>query len=118
MSTGRAQDPLALLTPRGRQIFTLIGQGYRPAEIGTMLGIARKTVNVHCERILIRLGLDTSTELQKLACATTTQRLRAALAVAIRDFATVSDLAGHATPAGVHAQSSIKRILPAAECAT
>lgn len=106
----RARDPLAELSPRERQIFDLIGQGYRPAEIGTMLGIAADTVGVHRGRMLAKLGIANSIELEKLACAIATQRLRTALNTAVNDFATVADLAGPASSAGAYALAAIGRI--------
>ena len=114
-ATLRAQALLARLTPRERQIFDLVGIGLRCAEISQRLGIAPGTVDAHKSRILLKLGIDSSTELRKFACGITTQRLRTALAAATRDLETVADLAGHTTPAGAHALSSIKRIASAAE---
>lgn len=45
-----------LLTPREREIFDLISQGFSNKEIAAALHIAEQTVKAHVSRILVKLG--------------------------------------------------------------
>lgn len=51
------------LTPRQRQIVTLIAQGKTNAEIGSELGLSRRSVETHRYRLIRQLGLKNSAEL-------------------------------------------------------
>jgi DNA-binding NarL/FixJ family response regulator len=46
-----------LLTPRQRQVFQLVAEGYRNREIAERLGISVKTVESHREALMERLGV-------------------------------------------------------------
>jgi len=55
------------LTPRQREVLTLIAEGLSNREIGERLGISVKTVERHRENIMRRLNLHSRTELVKYA---------------------------------------------------
>jgi two-component system response regulator NreC len=55
------------LTPRQRQVLTLIAEGLSNTEIAERLGISTKTVARHRENIMARLNLHSRTELVKYA---------------------------------------------------
>lgn len=114
----RAQDRLAKLAPRERQVFDLIGAGYKTNDIADVLSLSERTIDCYRRNIRDKLRIGTAAELSKVASAAVTQKLREALDAAARDLETVADLAGHTTPAGAHALSSIERIASVAEPAT
>lgn len=62
-----AEDPLARLSPREREIVGLVVGGARNQEIATELGISPGTVKVHLHRIYEKLGLRNRTELALFA---------------------------------------------------
>ena len=53
------------LTPREKEVFGVISQGLTHREIGNMLGISPRTVEVHKGRIMEKLGVKTMAELIK-----------------------------------------------------
>jgi len=55
-STG-GQDPLAALTPREHDVFTLVSRGMTNSEIAERLIVGEGTVKTHVARILAKLGL-------------------------------------------------------------
>ena len=55
------------LTPREREVLTLMGQGRSNAEIATLLSIAPRTAKVHVQNILSKLGATNRTEAVSLA---------------------------------------------------
>ena len=60
-------NPLAELTPREFDIFCLMAKGYSVREASTQLSISVKTVGNYVTLIKEKLGVNTSTELVKLA---------------------------------------------------
>jgi two-component system response regulator NreC len=64
---GDEQRSYGELTPRQRQVLTLIGDGLSNAEIAGLLEISAKTVARHRENIMARLNLHSRTELVKYA---------------------------------------------------
>lgn len=63
---GRSVDLLQeTLTPREKEVFGVISQGLTHREIGDMLGISPRTVEVHKGRIMEKLGVKTLAELIK-----------------------------------------------------
>ena len=58
---------LETLSDREQQVLELIAQGLTGPQIGEQLGISRKTVARHRERIMAKLNLHSSTELVKFA---------------------------------------------------
>jgi DNA-binding NarL/FixJ family response regulator len=61
------QQSYDMLTPRQREVLTLIAEGMTNTEIGERLGISSKTVARHRENIMGRLDLHSRTELVKYA---------------------------------------------------
>jgi LuxR family transcriptional regulator, quorum-sensing system regulator SdiA len=45
-----------LITPREREILTLVADGLTSSEIGMMLGISERTVEWHLLRVVDRIG--------------------------------------------------------------
>jgi DNA-binding NarL/FixJ family response regulator len=64
---GRAEDALAVLSEREREVFRLAAECLITREIARELCISRKTVDTHLYRIHRKLGLRTSAELVRLA---------------------------------------------------
>ena len=54
---GAEEDPQALLTPRQREILTLIAQGKTTGQIATELTISNKTVETHRSQLMARLDI-------------------------------------------------------------
>ncbi|MDR0415940.1 MAG: response regulator transcription factor [Propionibacteriaceae bacterium] len=52
-----ATDPLAVLTPRERDVFDGVVAGHSNAEIGSRLSVSETTVKTHVANILTKLGL-------------------------------------------------------------
>jgi DNA-binding CsgD family transcriptional regulator len=53
------------LTPREKEVLGVISQGLTHRQIGDMLGISPRTVEVHKGRIMDKLGVKTLAELIK-----------------------------------------------------
>jgi DNA-binding NarL/FixJ family response regulator len=60
-------DPLALLTPRQREILQLVAEGRSAKEIGSTLQISARTVESHKYQMMETLGLRTNADLIRLA---------------------------------------------------
>jgi len=63
------RQKLASLTPREREIMTLVLAGYANKTIGARLGISHRTVEIHRSRILHKTGSTSFLELAQLATA-------------------------------------------------
>jgi DNA-binding NarL/FixJ family response regulator len=50
-------DPVASLTPRQREILTLIAEGHNTKEIAFRLGLSAKTVEAHRTQLMERLDI-------------------------------------------------------------
>lgn len=61
-----AKARLNQLTGRERDVVRLLTKGYRNREIGTMLGISHRTVDVHRTNLMRRLGTSRLAELVEL----------------------------------------------------
>jgi len=61
-----AQDPFGL-TPRERQVLTLLAEGATNRQIGEALYMAEKTASVHVSRILAKLGVQGRTQAAAVA---------------------------------------------------
>jgi DNA-binding NarL/FixJ family response regulator len=59
--------PLEALTPRERQVLTLLAEGKRPREIAQELAISVKTAEVHKQNLMNKLELHTAAELTRFA---------------------------------------------------
>lgn len=57
----------ARLTPRELEVLRLIGHGLASKEIGPVLGISHRTVDVHRAHVLEKLGLHNATSLVRIA---------------------------------------------------
>jgi DNA-binding NarL/FixJ family response regulator len=62
-----AQHPIDLLSPRELQVFQMIGQWTRTAEIASRLGLSPRTVEFHRYQIKQKLHLKNGTELTHYA---------------------------------------------------
>ena len=49
------------LTPREREVVRWLAHGKTDAEIGSLLGVSRRTVNKHLEHVYVKLGVETRT---------------------------------------------------------
>ena len=56
-----------LLTPREKEVMDVIAQGLTHRQVGELLGISQRTVEVHKGRIMEKLGVKTLAELIKKA---------------------------------------------------
>jgi DNA-binding CsgD family transcriptional regulator/tetratricopeptide (TPR) repeat protein len=63
---GRTEDPFGL-TPRERQVLSLLAEGATNRQIGAALFMAEKTASVHVSRILAKLGVRGRTEAAAVA---------------------------------------------------
>ena len=63
----KASDPVALLTPRQREILQLLTEGRSAKEIGGALAISARTVEFHKYQMMETLGLHTNAELVHFA---------------------------------------------------
>ena len=62
LSTQGAADPLAELSPREREVLSLMAEGRTNAGIATRLWLTEKTVETHVRSILMKLGLSVSSD--------------------------------------------------------
>ena len=60
-------DPVALLTPRQREILQLLAEGRSAKEVGTALGISARTVEFHKYQTMGKLGIHSNAELVHFA---------------------------------------------------
>ncbi len=61
--TEKADDPVASLTPRQREILQLLTEGRSAKEIGDTLAISARTVEFHKYQVMEKLNLHTNAEL-------------------------------------------------------
>ena len=66
-TSSNGHDPVSVLTPRQRDVLGLIATGKRNAEIGEVLEISPRTVQIHVSTILKLLGVGNRTEAALLA---------------------------------------------------
>ena len=60
-------DPLAVLTPRQREILQFLAEGKSAKEIAGALGLSARTVEFHKYALMDTLGIETSAELIRFA---------------------------------------------------
>ena len=58
---------LSLLTPREKEVFDVLSQGKSHREIGELLKISPRTVEVHTARVMEKLGIKTLADLLRLS---------------------------------------------------
>lgn len=61
------EDPLSALSPRERQIITMVVNGQSSAEIGLELHLSAKTVATYRSRLMAKLGVGDVAALVRLA---------------------------------------------------
>lgn len=66
-TAGRTNDPLALLTPREKEVCTLLAYGHTNAEVAEKLRISDRTVETHRTNIMAKLELKNRAELVRYA---------------------------------------------------
>lgn len=66
-STKRSETQAAALTPREREVLTLVADGRSNGEVAQQLFITTKTVSVHVSNILAKLGVASRTEAAAVA---------------------------------------------------
>ena len=69
---GAGQDPLGKLTAREMEILRLLGRGESLADIADVLGVAYKTVANSCTQMKIKLGLERTADLIRVAIGSQT----------------------------------------------
>lgn len=60
-------DNYERLTPREQQIFRMIAEGKTPKDISSEINISTKTISVHRENLLHKMGIKTNAEIAHLA---------------------------------------------------
>lgn len=70
LSTPDASDPLATLSPRERQIITLVVKGHSSPSIGEQLHLSPKTIDTYRSRLMSKLGVSDVTALVRFAIRT------------------------------------------------
>jgi len=63
------RSPLGHLTPRERQVLTLIGEGRSNAAIAGRLGIGERSVESLCAQVFRKLGLDPDPDVNRRVLA-------------------------------------------------
>lgn len=63
----RNRDPIAVLTPRQREVLTLLAEGRSAKEIASKLSISTRTAEFHKYQMMEKLGIRTSAELTHFA---------------------------------------------------
>jgi two-component system invasion response regulator UvrY len=67
VASGRATNPLQVLTAREFQVFQRLAEGHTVREISAALEISPKTVGVHRASVMRKLGLRSAAQLARLA---------------------------------------------------
>ncbi|MFZ0015518.1 MAG: response regulator transcription factor, partial [Acidimicrobiia bacterium] len=65
-----ADSELETLTPREREVVTLIARGYKYREVADELGISQKTLESHMRHVFDKLGVASRSEVTRLAFET------------------------------------------------
>ena len=61
--------PIGILSPRERDVFRLLVRGMTTREMAAELGIKRKTVDTHRERLMKKLDIHSAIELVRFAAS-------------------------------------------------
>jgi DNA-binding NarL/FixJ family response regulator len=78
LGRGGNDDPLAVLTPREREVLALMAEGRTNAGIARRLWLTERTVETHVTGIMAKLGLTESTEHRRVLAVLTWLGLRRA----------------------------------------
>jgi DNA-binding NarL/FixJ family response regulator len=62
ISINSAQQPLTALTPRERDVLSLMAQGHTNAGIARRLSLSERTVETHIASLLTKLGIEPTTD--------------------------------------------------------
>lgn len=65
--SGQAEAHMECLTPREKQVLTIVGQGKTTKEIAEVLGVSSATVSNHRKHICRKLGIHSTAELVAFA---------------------------------------------------
>lgn len=63
----KARERIEVLSPRERQVLTMVAMGHTNREIAASLGISHRTVEIHRSNILTKLGAHNSPEAVRIA---------------------------------------------------
>lgn len=76
LGRGGGRDPLAVLTPREREVLALMAEGRTNAGIAKRLWLTERTVETHVASIMAKLGLRESTQHRRVLAVLTWLGLR------------------------------------------
>lgn len=71
LAAARAEDPMELLTPREREVLSLMAEGRTNIGIAERLVLTERTVETHIASIMAKLGLRESTEHRRVLAVLT-----------------------------------------------
>jgi DNA-binding NarL/FixJ family response regulator len=67
MNSSENEDPYETLTDREREVLQLVGQGHSNQEVGVMLQISPRTVEVHRAKLMRKLNIKSQMDLMRYA---------------------------------------------------
>ena len=72
MQRRRQRDPLAILSPREKEVLALVAEGLSNRGIADRLGLSERTVETHMNQVFGKLGLEETPELHRRVLAVLT----------------------------------------------
>jgi DNA-binding NarL/FixJ family response regulator len=67
MNSAESEDPYETLTDREREVLQLVGQGHSNLEVGELLRISPRTVEVHRAKLMRKLNIKSQMDLMRYA---------------------------------------------------